>query len=263
MTPQNVTGRYFDVPSGQLYAHVRESEGIALVLFHYWGGSRRTWMPVLRPLDPALPFTAYDQRGWGDSADLPGPYGPDRLADDAQQVLSKLGHDRFVLVGHSMGGKVAQMVAARKPAGLADVVLVVPAPAAPVAVTELIQDNASHAYDSEATVAAGIDQILTHRELADKLRRQVIEDSLRVGSEARLEWPRHGMVQDVSAGVGDIDVPVLLLVGSHNKIDPLGVLSSHHLLPTIRTALDGADHLSPLEVPDQVAAHIAAFTASL
>ncbi|MFD8793551.1 alpha/beta fold hydrolase [Streptomyces vinaceus] len=266
MTPQNVTGRYFDVPGGQLYAHVRESEGIPLVLLHYWGGSRRTWIPVLRHMDLTQPFTAYDQRGWGDSADLPGPYGLDRLADDAQQVLSRLGHDRFVLVGHSMGGKIAQMVAACKPAGLAGVVLVAPAPAAPVGITELIQDDASHAYDSEATVAAGIDQILTHRELADELRRQVIEDSLRAGSEARLEWPRRGMVQDVSAGVGDIDVPVLVLAGSHDKIDPPGVLSSH-LLPTIRTArlevLDGAGHLSPLEVPDQVAAHIAAFTASL
>ncbi len=40
---------------------------------------------------------------------------------------------------------------------------------------------------------------------------------------------------------------------------------SSHLLPTIRTArlelLDGTGHLSPLEVPDRVAAHIAAFTA--
>ncbi|WP_405704194.1 hypothetical protein [Streptomyces sp. NBC_00069] len=63
-------------------------------------------------------------------------------------------------------------------------------------------------------------RILTPRELADELRRQVIEDTLRAGSDARLEWPRHGMVQDVSAGVGDIDVLVLVLTGSHDKIDP-------------------------------------------
>ncbi|MFC8450150.1 alpha/beta fold hydrolase [Kitasatospora sp. NPDC057223] len=102
-----------------------------LVFLHYWGGSRRTWIPVLRHLDPGQPFTAYDQRGWGGSADLPGSYDLESLADDAQRVIDELAHPRYVLVGHSMGGKIAQMLAARKPVGLAGVVLVAPAPASP------------------------------------------------------------------------------------------------------------------------------------
>ncbi|XDO63853.1 hypothetical protein HEP84_55585 [Streptomyces sp. RLB1-33] len=38
MTSQNVVGRFFDVPGGQVYAHVREGHGPALVFLHYWGG---------------------------------------------------------------------------------------------------------------------------------------------------------------------------------------------------------------------------------
>jgi pimeloyl-ACP methyl ester carboxylesterase len=266
MTPQNVVGRFFDVEGGQVYAHVREGDGLPLIFLHYWGGSRRTWIPVLQRLDPGQGFVAYDQRGWGDSTSVPGPYDLDQLANDAVRVIEALGYPRYVVVGHSMGGKVAQMVAARKPVGLAGVVLVAPAPPAPVGVTEQLQETVSHAYESEATVFQGIDAMLTNGGLSPELRRQVVEDSLRAGDEARLAWPRRGMVQDVSARVGDIKVPVLVLAGSHDKVDPPTVLADH-LLPLILTAsltvLENTGHLSPLEVPDQVAAHIGTFVAQL
>ncbi|MGF1425751.1 alpha/beta fold hydrolase [Kitasatospora sp. LaBMicrA B282] len=266
MTPQNVVGRFFDVTGGQVYAHVREGDGLPLVFLHYWGGSRRTWLPVLQHLDPGQAFVAYDQRGWGESAGLPGPYGLDRLADDAQRVVEALGHPRHVLVGHSMGGKVAQLVAARRPAGLAGVVLVAPAPAAPVGVTEQLQEEVGRAYESEASVLRSVEVMLTDGGLSPELRRQVVEDSLRAGDEARLAWPRGGLVQDVSAGLGDVEVPVLVLAGRHDKVDPPAVLTEH-LLPLLPTAsltvLENTGHLSPLEVPDQVAAHISAFVAQL
>lgn len=266
MTSQNVVGRFFDVRGGQVYAHVREGDGPALIFLHYWGGSRRTWIPVLQRLDPGQGFVAYDQRGWGDSTSVPGPYDLEQLADDAQRVVDALGHPSYVLVGHSMGGKVAQMLAARKPAGLRGVVLVAPAPPAPIGVTEQVQETVSHAYDNEEAVLRSIDLMLTRGGLTPELRRQVVEDSLRGGDEARLEWPRQGLVQDVSAGVSAIEVPVLVLAGSHDKVDPPTVLADH-LLPLIPTAtltvLKDTGHLSPVEVPDQVAAHIGAFVAQL
>ncbi|WBO68695.1 alpha/beta fold hydrolase [Streptomyces camelliae] len=266
MTSQNVVGRHFDVAGGQVYAHVREGDGPTLVFLHYWGGSRRTWIPVLRRLDPGQGFVAYDQRGWGDSTRLPGPYGLDQLADDAQRVIDALGHPGYVLVGHSMGGKVAQMLAARRPAGLTGVVLVAPAPPTPIGVTEELQETVSRAYDSEETVLRSIDLMLTDGGLTPELRRQVVEDSLRGGEQARLAWPFGGLVQDVSAGVAAIGVPVLVLAGSHDKVDPPAVLADH-LLPLIPTAsltvLEGTGHLSPLEVPGQVAAHISEFVAQL
>ena len=266
MTSQNVMGRFFDVAGGQVYAHVREGDGPALVFLHYWGGSRRTWMPVLRRLDPGQGFVAYDQRGWGDSTSVPGPYDMEQLADDAQRVIDALGYSSYVLVGHSMGGKAVQVLAARKPAGLIGAVLVAPAPPAPIGVTEQLQEMVSHAYDSEETVRQSIDLMLTNGGLTPELRRQVVEDSLRGGDQARLAWPRQGLVQDVSAGVGAIGVPVLVLAGRHDKVDPPAVLADH-LLPLIPTAsltiLEDTGHLSPLEVPDQVAAYISAFVAEL
>jgi pimeloyl-ACP methyl ester carboxylesterase len=266
MTSLHVVGRLFDVKGGQVHADVREGDGPPLIFLHYWGGSRRTWGPVLQRLDPRQGFVSYDQRGWGDSASVPGPYDLEQLADDAQRVIGAAGRSRYVLVGHSMGGKVAQLLAARKPKGLIGVVLVAPAPPAPIGVTEQVLEAVSHAYDSEEAVLQGIDQMLTHGGLTAELRRQVVKDSLRGGEQARLAWPRQGMVQDVSAGVAAIEVPVLVLGGSHDKVDPPAVLADH-LLPLIPTAsltvLTGTGHLSPLEVPDQVAARIGAFVAQL
>jgi uncharacterized protein (TIGR03086 family) len=255
-----------DVDGVHLYADTRSGAEPALIFLHYWGGSRRTWRLVLNRLHPDQAFANYDQRGWGDSANAPGPYDMQRLADDALGVIAALGYTDYVLVGHSMGGKVAQALAARRPAGLAGVVLVAPAPAKPLGFTEQLRELTMHAYDDEQTVRHGIDQMLTHRPLSAELRNQIVEDSLRAGVEARLAWPKYGLAQDVSAGLSDVDVPILVLAGEHDKVDPAGALADH-LLPLIprasMTVLEDTGHLSPLEVPDRVASHITTFTAQL
>ena len=152
MTSANINCRVIDIDGAQLYADVRSGTGPPLVFLHYWGGSRRTWQPVLARLHPHQAFVTYDQRGWGDSVNARGPYDMERLADDAQSVIATLRYTDYILVGHSMGGKVAQALAARRPTGLAGVVLVAPAPATPVGSTEELQQLTMHAYDDEQTV---------------------------------------------------------------------------------------------------------------
>lgn len=266
MTPSNINCCVIDVDGAQLYADTRSGTAPALVFLHYWGGSRRTWRPVLTRLHPDQAFVNYDQRGWGDSANAPGPYDVQRLADDAQSVIGTMGYTDYVLVGHSMGGKMAQVLTARWPAGLAGVVLVAPAPARPVGSTEVLQQLTMHAYDDEQSVQQSIDQMLTYQPLTAELRKQIVEDSLRAGDEARLAWPKYVMVQDVSAGLTDVDIPVLVIAGNHDRVEPPAVLSDH-LLPLMShasmTVPEDTGHLSPLEVPDQVASHITTFTAQL
>lgn len=220
---------------------------------------------MLTRLHPDQAFVNYDQRGWGDSANAPGPYAVQRLADDAQSIIATLRYNDFVLVGHSMGGKVAQALAAR-PTGLAGVVLVAPAPAAPVGSTGQLQALTMRAYDDEQAVEQSVDRMLTYQPLAAELRQQIVEDSLRAGDQARLEWPKYGLAQDVSVGLFDVDVAVLVLAGNHDKVEPPAVLAEH-VLPLMShasmTVLQDTGHLSPLEVPDQVASHITTFTAQL
>jgi pimeloyl-ACP methyl ester carboxylesterase len=237
----------------------------ALVFLHYWGGSRRTFAPVIASLSSRCTVVTYDQRGWGAARDLPGPYGIDQLAADVIDVIRELGIGRHVLVGHSMGAKVAQLAASRNPDGLAGVVLVAPAPPQPTVDADTAQRR-SHAYDSRQSISDALQHILTYRPLAAELREQVITDSLAANPDALLAWPLHGMIQDITDAAGLITVPVQVLAGRFDQVDPAASLEAN-LLPVIpgarMTVLDGTGHLSPLEVPDQIAHEIDQFLASL
>jgi pimeloyl-ACP methyl ester carboxylesterase len=162
-----------------------------------------------------------------------------------------------------MGSKVAQAVAARRPAGLAGVLLVAPAPTAPVGSLEQLQQLTMHAFDDEQSVQQSIDHMLTHQSLRAELRKQIVDDSLRAGSDARLVWPRYVLAQDVSEGLSNVTIPVLVLAGDHDRVEPPAVLAEH-LLPliphTTMTVLEDTGHLSPLELPGQVARQITALS---
>ncbi|MFC4852416.1 alpha/beta hydrolase [Actinophytocola glycyrrhizae] len=78
---------------------------------------------MVAPLVPG-PVVAPDLRGRGGSGSLPGPYGMAAHAADCVAVLDALGIERAVVVGHSMGGFVASVLAHRYPARVARLVLV-------------------------------------------------------------------------------------------------------------------------------------------
>src|SRR4029077_11358007 len=109
-------------------------------------------------------------------------------------------------------------------------------------------------------------RVLTYRPLAAELREQVITDSLAANPEALLAWPLHGMNQNITEAAARIKVPVQVLAGRHDLVDPPASLEAD-LLPVIpgarMTVLEGTGHLSPLEVPDQIANEIDQFVATM
>ncbi|GAA1221085.1 alpha/beta hydrolase [Kitasatospora nipponensis] len=255
------------VTDGTFAVRSKGQAGPALVFVHYWGGSAATWDGVVERLPADRRTVRFDQRGWGTSRALPGPYTLDQLADDLAYVVETLDLGPFVLVGHSMGGKVSQLLAARRPAGLVGMVLVAPAPPQPSAVvTPAYQEGLSHAYDSPESVGQALTHVLTAVPLSQSLRDAVIRDSLAAHPEARREWPLRGMARDITDAARAIEVPVTVLVGEHDVVEPPHVLREH-LLPHIPharlTTVPGAGHLLPLEAPDALAAELRSLTARL
>jgi len=250
----------------RIYVDERGDGQPALVFLHYYGGSSRTWDGVIRDLAGRYRSVAMDHRGWGNSDAPEQGYTIGDLANDVQDVIEALNLERYVLVGHSMSGKVAQLFASRRPLGLQGVVLVAPSPPSPMSVSAAQRAEMAKVYDTRESIIWALDNVLTANRLTAELRDQVIADSLRGTRQAKLAWPIGGMVEDITAAVLSINVPVLVIAGELDQVDRPETLRSE-LLPRIAGArmhvLPGTGHLSPLENPDAVAAAIHQFMQQL
>lgn len=255
------------ISANGIQLHVRDQgEGQpAIVFLHYWGGSSRTWDAVIAAL-PGHRCVAPDLRGWGDSDAPAAGYALADFAADTLALIAALDLRRYVLVGHSMGGKIAQLLASRRPAGLAGLVLVAPSPPVPLALPPEARAAMAGAYLSRESVIGTIDHMLTAKPLSAALREQIIADSLRGAPQARDAWPASTSHEDISAAVGDTDVPVIVIGGELDRVDPVAVLEAEVLGRIGHAAmyvLPGTGHLSPLESPAGLAAIIADFVREL
>jgi pimeloyl-ACP methyl ester carboxylesterase len=247
--------------------HVTES-GVgepALVFLHYWGGSSRTWRLVIGRIGAKPHAIALDQRGWGASVATDGRYDLSTMADDVEFVVRQLELKRYVLVGHSMGGQVAQIVATRRPVGLQGLVLVAPAPPTSMPVPEERRAAMLDSYGSREGASQAL-SVLAGSPLSPELREQVIEDTLRGAAGAKRAWTGSEMIRDVSAGLEAVTVPVTVVIGDRDQVEHEAALraSFARFLPqaTFRV-LSGIGHLSPLEAPEAVADACADFLGQL
>lgn len=236
-----------------------------LVFLHYWGGSLRTWDKVVARLADSFRCVAYDIRGWGKSDAPASGYSISDMAIEAASLIEMLGLKKYVLVGHSMGGKVAQLLASRKPTGLAGLILVAPAPPTPVRFPDEIRQQQIHAYDNRESVIQTVG-FLTARLPAPEILEQIIEDSLGASREAVLAWPTSSLLEDISAEVPKIDVPTLILAGEKDRVDSVEQHRREILarIPNARLEIvKGSGHLVPIDEPAQLASAIAQFAAEL
>jgi len=100
-------------------------EGPAVLLLHGIGSSRRKWEPQVAPLVASgYRVVRVDLRGFGDSETPPGKYGMDDFVRDVVAFVDGVGLERFHLVGHSLGGMIAQRYVLDRPGGVLSVSLV-------------------------------------------------------------------------------------------------------------------------------------------
>lgn len=227
----------------------------ALVFLHYWGGSSRTWAPVIAHLASTNHCVAIDFRGWGESSKGASDYGLTTLASDVIAVIEKLGLVEYFILGHSMGGKVAQLVAARHPAGLRGLILYAPAPPTPMNVPEDQRRGYVSLYESRQGVEIVIRNLTPHT-LPDSLREQIIEDTLRGSPGARRAWPLEGMIADISEEARKITVPVHIIAGGDDSVEPessLRAVFGEVLRNVDFVVLRGVGHIAPLEAPSKLA----------
>jgi pimeloyl-ACP methyl ester carboxylesterase len=232
---------------------------LTLVFLHYFGGSAREWQGVVDQLAGRFRCVAIDLRGHGESDAPETGYAVDNMADDVMTVLRKLNISEFVLVGHSMGGKVALAVAAVQPAGLQLLVLVSPSPPVPEPIPDADRQSLLDSYGNQSATVQKVQKI-TNMPLSETAQAQIIADDLRTAKPAWDAWLLAGSREDISARMERVTVPVRIIVGSDDHALPPDV-QPRLVLPYLKnatlTTLAGAGHLLPWEVPEALAVFIA------
>lgn len=105
-----------DVPGGRLGVHrLAAGPGTPVIAVHGITANALSFGAIARELDGVADLLAPDLRGRACSREVGPPFGLEQHASDVWAVADAAGHDRVILLGHSMGGFVAAEAAARHP----------------------------------------------------------------------------------------------------------------------------------------------------
>jgi len=118
--------RTVSIPSGEIAVAEAGTGGRPLLLVHGFTGAKEDFTDFLDDLAGAgWHAVAPDTRGHGRSfqPDSEDDYDFELYADDLWALVDALGWERFALLGHSMGGMIAQVAAVRDPSRLHALIL--------------------------------------------------------------------------------------------------------------------------------------------
>jgi pimeloyl-ACP methyl ester carboxylesterase len=234
-----------------------------LVFLHEWGGSRRCFAETIAYLDPAATRAiAVDLRGHGDSDKPDVEPTWDSFARDVFAAADAEGVDRFVAVGHSMGGKLAQYLPLVDPSRIDGLVLVASAPASELA----IPASAARWLD-----LAGDAQALADHTVRPYLRRPVPEEVIqRFGEDAAkiprtyLEWTMQ-LVSSTSfvERLTSVRTPALVVSASTDPLHAAAADAILDALPNARLESFECGPEIPMELPARFAQLLERFVGQL
>ncbi|MFC7665240.1 alpha/beta fold hydrolase [Methylorubrum suomiense] len=235
-----------------------------LFCLHFLGGSARTWTPLAEALAGTMRVVPLDLPGFGDAREE-GGYSVDAMADRiAAAIAAQSGPYR--LAGHSMGAKVALILARRAEdgdpnlAGLSGLVLVSGSPPSPEPIPDdrrsqmlswIDADPETRAREARTFVRANVGG-----SLPSDFENLATDDVLRAAPAAWKAWLNAGADEDLCRRVGVLRTPALVFAGSEDADlgpDAQAALTLPHLAHGHLVTVDGVGHLLPLEQPDALA----------
>jgi pimeloyl-ACP methyl ester carboxylesterase len=236
-----------------------------LVLLHAFGASAKAWGPVIDHLDGQFETLALDLPGFGGA---PDDLHADSVHDYAAWVDDQIARRdlaRFVLVGWSMGAKMALACALRRPKGLQALILVAPSPPGPEPMTPDARQAERDAFKDPPAARDALQQVAGDDFKGAPLE-AAVADRMAAHRSAWDFWLDVGSREDISKAVEGLHLPILVVTGDQDEhLGPEA--AAEHVTPKLPTVthhvVAGSGHLIPAEAPEALAAEIEAWIAPL
>jgi 3-oxoadipate enol-lactonase len=199
-------------------------DGPPLLLIQGLGYGRWSWAPIVPALAERYRVLWFDNRGIGDSDKPEGPYTARLMADDARQVLDEAGAGRAHVLGASLGGMIAQELAAGSPERVDKLVLCCTTPGG--AATVPMPDVTVRLFAEAATLGP---EVALRRFVENALAADASAELIQELFDLRVAHPPDpaGWQAQAAAGVtfagvdGAIAAPTLIVTGTEdNVVDP-------------------------------------------
>lgn len=240
---------------GQLLAYRHKPGLVRTVVFaNSLGSDQSIWDPVIEGLGGGFGTLTYDLRGHGQSAEADPGYDIASLADDLIALMERLQLSDVLLCGVSIGGMIAQCIAARRPDLLAGVILCNTAPrvgsesrwmdrissvqqAGMQAMSETVVDN----WFGASYKASNPDLLKAHASMV-----------ARVPAASYIATCVALCDADLTCNSARIAVPCICVAGSEDSsVPPAAVEAMASLIEGAEyQLLDGVGHIPSLEAPE-------------
>jgi pimeloyl-ACP methyl ester carboxylesterase len=237
-----------------------------VLALHGWHGGRWSFEPLLPSLDlENFTWICPEFRGYGHSSHLSGQFTMAEAAGDCAEMLKAEGIEHCYVLGHSMGGKIAQLIALDSDIVVDGLLAVTPVPASGVPF-----DQATFNFFSESTRSAdGVRSVLenaTAGRLGNTwLRRQAELTFANCAPDVLLAYFKDWANDDFSHRVKGLTVKTLVIIGEHDQAISKPVMEHTYLdwIPNCALeTVDGAGHYPMDEAPLRLSAMIGAFLSS-
>lgn len=256
---------FFIQVNGVELAYTKQGTGNYIILLHGMRDSKNIMMPLAEKLSKEYCVISIDFRGHGYSDKQKTDLSTSLFAEDIIDFTEKMGIDKFMLFGHSLGASVAIEIALKVPEKVTKIIL------AGTAVREDLGEYRPKDPEKmlkDPAMVDGFINMLNQKFFKHKKDDNEKEKLLSIRQKAMLSWM---MLESSTANsllylkrtnleerLKDIKVPVLIIRGEY---DPVGKQEEaqfikRHILEVYLVSINNAGHYMFLEYLDQVVNNI-------